>query len=390
MKKANFVFAFLIFFGFSHLKSQNSNPVAIDKSNFDLLYKPEDNFYQYVNGNWLKNNPIPRGNSSWGTFSIVRQQQAEILKSLIEEIAKDYKASDGSDRQILRDFYLAAMDSARIEKQGAKPLQPLFEKIDSIRTTDQLATVMGWLQLNFCNSGFRFYKNWDPKNSNRIIAFIDQYGGYALPGRKYYLNDDEASKNIMQQYQKHIQNMMSFTGSDEKKCKQIADAVLMFETIFAINNMTEEESRDPQLNYNKMDLQGLQTIAPGFNWKNYFAALGLKNTKEINVIPPDFFTSFGEAVKKNSLSEWKNYLKWCVVTTAAPILDSRFVNENFNFFERTLHGTTDLKPRWQRVIEQEQIHLGLVLGKEYVKNYFTSDAKEAMLVMIDDIKSAFR
>jgi len=390
MKKLNFALALLIFFVFSNLKAQNDNPVAIDKSNFDLSYKPEDNFYKYVNGNWLKNNPIPPGNNSWGTFSVVRQQQAEILKSLIEEIAKDNNAISGSDRQILRDFYLTAMDSAAIEKQGAKRLQPLFEKIDSIKTTGQLATVMGWLQLNFCNSGFRFYKNWDPKNSNQIIAFIDQYGGFALPDRKYYLNDDIASENIMQQYRKHILNMMMLSGSNEKKCKEISDAVVMLETIFAINNMTEEEARNPQLNYNKMDLRGLQTLAPGFNWKNYFDALGLKNTKEINVIPPDFFGSFGETVKRNLLSKWKNYLKWCVVTTAAPMLDSRFVNENFNFFEKTLNGTADLKSRWQRVVEQEPFYLRWALGKEYVKKYFSPQSKEAMLVMIDDIKSAFR
>ncbi|MDQ3019265.1 MAG: M13 family metallopeptidase [Bacteroidota bacterium] len=373
-----------------NIKAQNGNPVAIDKSNFDLSYKPEDNFYKYVNGNWLRNNPIPLGNSSWGTFSVVDQQQAEILKSLIEEIAKDKSAVTGSDRQILRDFYVAAMDSAGIEKQGEKQLQSLFDKIDSIKTRDQLAFVMGWLQLNFCNSGFRFYKNWDPKNSNKIIAFIDQYGGYALPDRKLYYKEDGASENTMQQYRKHIRNMMQFSGYDEKKSKEISDAVVMFETIFAINNMTEEEARDPQLNYNKMDLQGLITIAPGFNWKKYFDALGLKNTSEINVIPPDFFASFGEAVKRNSLSDWKNYLKWCVVTTAAPMLDSRFVNENFNFFERILSGTTDLKSRWQRVVEQEQNYLGWALGKEYVNKYFSPESKETMLAMVDDIKNAFR
>lgn len=390
MKKLYLIIILLFIFGFRNLNAQTGNHAAIDKSNFDFSYKPEDNLYQYVNGNWLKNNPIPPGNSSWGTFSIVRQRQEEIMKSLIEEISRDNDAIDGSDRQILRDFYVAAMDSVMIEKKGAMELRSLFEKIDSISNTDELAAVMGWLQLNFCNSGFRFYKNWDPKNSNHIIAFIDQYGGYALPGRKYYLKNDEASKNLMQQYQNHIEKMMSFTGIDEKDCSQIAKAVLKLETIFAINNMTEEEARDPLRNYYKMDLQGLQSIAPEFNWKNYFGAMGLKNTSEINVIPPDFFSSFSKAVVMNSLKDWKNYLKWCVVNTAAKMLDFRFIEEHFNFFEKTLNGTSDLKPRWQRAMEQEQIHLGETLGEEYVKKYFSPEAKEIILVLVNNIKSAFR
>jgi len=158
-------------------------PKAIDLNNFDLSVKPSDDFYNHVNGNWLKNNPIPQGNSSWGSFEVLRHQNSEQIKALIEEIVNVNSASPGSERQMIRDFYLAAMDSVNLEKHGEETLLALFAKIDSIKNTDQLATVMGWLQLNFCNAAFRFYKNWDPKNSNHIIAFIDQYGGYALPDR---------------------------------------------------------------------------------------------------------------------------------------------------------------------------------------------------------------
>src|SRR4030066_2023179 len=356
----------LLLISFSCFSEQTDTalPKAIDLNNFDLTVKPSADFYKYVNGNWLKKNPIPPGNNSWGTFTELRQQSSENLKDLIEEIVKDNSAPQGSERQMIRDFYLAAMDSANLEKQGKKTLLSLFAKIDSIKNTDQLATVMGWLQLNFCNAAFRFYKNWDPKNSNHIIAFIDQYGGFALPDRDYYLKDDSETENIRTNYLQHITNMMQLAGQNKMDAKITADGVLELETIFAINNMTEEDSRDPKNTYYKMNLQGLIKLAPSFNWKNYFDALGLKNTSEINVVPPDFFGSFAEHVKRNPIQQWKNYLKWCVVNTAAPYMDDSFANENFNFFEKTLKGTTKIKLRWERVVEQEQSYLGWALEKE--------------------------
>lgn len=390
------MFRYLLLFQFylssltSFAQVNSHNAEAIDLNNFNLSIKTSDDFYKYINGNWLNNNPIPPGNSSWGTFSVLRQQGSENLKLLIEEIAKNNSALSGSERQMIRDFYLAAMDSVNLEKQGRKTLRFLFAKIDSIRNTDQLATVMGWLQLNFCNAAFRFYKNWDSKNSNQIIALIDQYGGYALPDRNYYLKDDSATKNIRTKYLQHIQNMMQLTGQNVKDARITAGGVLQLETIFAFNNMTTEESRDPQKSYYKMDLQGLIKIAPSFNWKNYFDALGLKNTNEINVVPPEFFRSFAAHVKRNPPLQWKNYLKWCVVHTAAPYLSDSFENENFNFFEKTLKGTSKMKTRWERVIEQEQSYLGWALAKEWVKKYYSPKAKEMVLVMIDDIKNAFR
>jgi len=157
---------------------------------------------------------------------------------------------------------------------------------------------------------------------------------------------------------------MQLAGQDEEEAKTSANNVLQLETIFAINNMTEEESRDPRNSFYKMNLQELIKIAPSFNWKNYFDALGLKNTNEINVVPPDFFGSFAEAVKHNQLDVWKNYLKWCVVNKAAPYMDDTYANENFNFFQRILNGITAMKPRLQRVLDAEQSYLGWALAKE--------------------------
>lgn len=375
---------------FCYSQLNNFPGKAIDLANFDLSIKPGDDFYKYVNGGWLKNNPIPAGNSSWGTFTILRQRNAEIMKAIIQESVSDKSGSATPEPQLIKDFYIAGMDSVAIEKIGSKALSPLFAKIDAIKNTNDLATVMGWLQLNFCNAGFRFYKNWDPKNSNQIIATIDQYGGFALPDREYYLKDDKAAKEIREKYQAHVRAMMKHADIPQSQLKPYSDAVLKIETILSINCMTEEEFRNPALTYHKMKLSGLIKKAPSFSWRNYFMAMGLKDDFEINVIPPDFFTAFGNAVKKNPLNQWKAYLKWCVVNNAAPYLNTAFVNENFNFFQKELNGVSELKPRWQRVLEQEESNLGWALGKEYVKRYFSPKAKEIMLGMIEDIKAAFR
>lgn len=362
---------------------------AIDKSNMDFNVKPEDDFYLFVNGNWIKNNPIPSGYSAWGTFAELRSQNARILRSILEDTLQDKVAPKGSTVQLLRDFYSAAMDTATIEKAGAKQIEPYFARIDRLKNKDDLATLLGEFHQSIAPQAvFLFYRDVDVENAGVSIAAFKQ-GGIALPNRSYYLKEDAEAEKIRTGYRQHIEKMFRLAGETETAAKTNADAVIKLETMFAINSLTAEEERDPKLTFHKMNLAQIQNLSPHFNWTAYFNALGLPINQNVNVVTPDFFVAVSEMSKRVPLIEWKAYLKWNLLMTNAQFLSSDFADENFNFFEKTLNGVGEMKPRWQRVQEQTESYLGWALAQEYVKKNFSPAAKAKMLVMITNIKEAF-
>ncbi len=210
-----------------------------------------------------------------------------------------------------------------------------------------------------------------------------------MPNRSYYLKEDSESEKIRAQYRQHIEKMFRLLGETEAAAKANAGVVMKLETMFAINSITAEDERDPKLTFHKMNLAQIQKLSTHFNWTTYFNALGLPAGQNVNVVTPDFFVALSEMSKRIPLKEWKAYLKWNVLMTNAQFLSSDFANENFNFFEKTLSGVAEMKPRWQRVQEQTESYLGWALPQEYVKKNFSPEAKARMLVMIQNIKEAF-
>jgi putative endopeptidase len=365
-------------------------PTAIDKADMDLSVKPGDDFYLFVNGNWLKKNPIPNGYSSWGTFAVLRAQNAERLRRIMEGTLQDRAASKGSTAQLLRDFYRAATAAETIEKAGTTPLDPYFKQIDRLKTKDEFARLVGEFHRSIAPQAvFLFYRDVDVKNPDSYIAAFKQ-GGLGLPNRSYYVGADADSLKIRNQYRQHVEKMFRLLGAEENSAKASADVVLKLETMFAFNSMTAEEERDPKLTFNKKSLAELHKLSPYFNWKAYADGLGLQNRKKVNVVTPGFFSGLSEMSRRLPLEEWKVYLKWNVLMTNAQFLSSAFAGENFNFYERILNGVGEMKPRRQRAQEQTENYLGWALAQEYVERYFSPRAKAQMLVMIDDIKAAFR
>lgn len=362
---------------------------GIDTSNFDKSVSPGADFYKYVNGKWLASNPIPADRSSWGIFDGLDQLVESRIHTLVASIAADTSSEAGSNRHKIRDYYVAAADSSAINRKGAAPLVPLLLKIDSIKNRTDLARVIGWLELNFCNAGFRFYAGSDPQNALRSIAHIDQYGGYSLPNPGYYLSDDPEFVSIRNRYALHIEKMMMLAGYNPANSKDIARSVLKIETILAINGMPNEEFRTASNASSKISLRSLQKIAPHFNWTSYFSALGVSSTEEINVLPPSFFTAFSEAIRKNDLAEWKRYLAWCVVHNAAPYLSSDFVREDFDFFSASLYGVKEQRSHKKRTLDHLKANLGWALAEEYITLYFSVQEKIAAERMIESIRSTF-
>jgi putative endopeptidase len=364
--------------------------VAIDRTDMDLAVSPGEDFYQYANGSWLKRNPIPSGHDTWGTFAVLRQQNADVLRALLEASLGDSRATPGSPSQLLRDFYRAAMDTRAIDEAGQTPLDPYFRLIDRIQTADGLAAAIGELHRSAApQAAFLFYRDVDVNTPQLAIAALKQ-GGIALPNRSYYLDQTGEAAAVRDRYRRHLRAMFGLLGQDDAAATANADIVMRVETIFARHSMTPEQERDPNLTFHKMRLEDLQRRFPSFSWTSYFRALGLPANVDINVVTPGFFSTMSEMVEQLPLTEWKVYLKWNTLTTNAPLLGAEFVRENFDFFGRTLTGVVDLPPRWRRVLAQTESSLGWALAREYVKQYFSPRAKEAMLRMIGDIRATFR
>jgi putative endopeptidase len=362
---------------------------AIDTSNFDRSVRPGDNFYLFVNGGWMKKNPIPPGYSRWGTFQVVEKQNSERIRAMLENAARSHPSRKGDPTQLLGDFYSSAMDTVAAEAQGSKPLKPYLELINDISSPDDLARVIGELHSSVAGqAAFLFYRDVDVSDPTRYIASFKQ-GGLGLPNRTYYLDSTSNGVIFREKYLDHIAKMLRLIGPYPARADSDARVVLGFETRLAKYSLSAERERDPKITFHKLTVADLQKLAPHFNWSAYIAGLGLSADLPVNVVTPDFFTGLSDMILQVPLSEWKTYLKWNLLTTNAEFLNSEIAREHFAFYGQTLNGESGMLPRWQFAQQQTEAALGWALGQEYVKANFSAPAKQRMLTMIGDIRNAF-
>ena len=348
---------------------------GFDRSNMDTTVSPAVNFYEYANGNWLKNNPIPDEYSIWGTFNQLAEENYKILKKILEKAAKDKNAERGSNEQKIGDFYFTGMDSTQIEKDGYNPIKPELKKIAAIKSRQDLYKEIAELHKKGTPALFNFFGNADAKNSDMEIAQLAQ-GGLGLPDRDYYTHEDARSNDVRTKYVEHVAKMFILIGQDKELAEKNANIVMNIETRLAKASLTRVERRDPNKNYNKMTLAHLSEIDPGFEWKNYFKLVGMPNPGDINVGQPDFFKEVAVMINDVPLADWKVYLTWKVVDDAAAYLSSPFENENFEFNGKFMSGAKVMPERWKRVMQSVNRSLGEALGQLYVHETFPPEAKE--------------
>lgn len=359
----------------------------LDRKNMDLNVSPAVDFYEYANGSWLKNNPIPGAYGRWGAFEELADRNNTKLRTLLEDAASDKSAKKGSMTQKIGDFYASGMDSAAIEKQGIKPLQPEFQRIDKIKNVNDVKAEIAHLHQMGVYPLFGFYGAQDAKNSTMVISHLTQ-GGLGLPDRDYYTNDDAQSKELRKQYVQHVANMLRLLGEEEALAEKNAVVVMDIETRLAKASMTLLELRDPNATYNKITLAELKKISPDFNWDKYFSNVGLKNPGDINVIPSKFFSEVNSMLKDVKVADWKTYLRWQLIHATASYLSSAFVLENFDFFGKKLTGVREMRPRWKRMISSTDEALGEALGQIYVEKYFPPEAKSRAQAIVANLKIA--
>jgi len=362
---------------------------AINAANMDTTIKPGDNFYQYANGAWLKSHPIPNDYSRYGAFEVLGEENYKQLQTIMDEASKDKNAEAGTVRQKIRDFYNTGLDTVKIEKDGFNPIKAELAKIDALKTNEDIQKMVTQRHAVGSYPLFYFFGSADEKNSNMVIAQLYQ-GGLGLPDRDYYLGDDARSKEIRSEYLKHVAKMFELIGEDPTQAGKDATTVMQIETGLAKVSSTRLELRDPISNYNKMNLDAIQKMAPKFDWASYFKGIGLTKTEEINVGQTKFFTGMAELLNTIPAEQWKVYLRWNVVNEAAAYLSSGFEKENFAFFGTVLSGKTAQKPRWKRVLSETSGSLGEAVGQLYVEKYFPPQAKERMISLINNLKAALK
>jgi putative endopeptidase len=362
---------------------QSAKP--IDPSNFDTSVKPSDDFFQYANGGWIKRTQIPPDQTRWGSFNMLIERNNDALHQIAESAAKT-KATDPTVQKV-GDYYASGMDEKTIEAMKTKPLQDELSKIDGMKDKSDVLKEVAHLHLIGVNALFNFGSGQDDKDSTREIAQALQ-GGLGMPDRDYYTKTDDASKKLRDAYVAHVTKMLSLLGEPAAKAGDDAKKIMALETSLAQASRTRVELRDPQKNYNKMAPDEFQKLTPDWNWGDYFSGIGLTNPGDIDVHQPDFFKAMSTAFTSAPIDDWKTYLRWHLINAAASALSNDFVNEDFNFREKTLRGTQQIKPRWKRVITSEDGEIGEALGKLYVDQYFPPAAKARALELINNLKEA--
>ncbi|PYJ90069.1 MAG: M13 family peptidase [Verrucomicrobia bacterium] len=366
--------------------AQNQPP--LDPKNMDTSVKPGDDFFRYANGAWIKRTEIPPEYSRWGAFNELIERNSDALHVIAEKASKtpvDPKLAP--ETQKVGDYYASGMDEKTIEAMRTKPLQDEFNKIEMIKDRQDVLAEIAHLHTISVNAFFDFGAGQDAKDSTRDIAQAVQ-GGLGMPDRDYYTKQDADMKEKREKYVAHVAKMLTFLGEPADKASDDAKKILALETKLAEASRTRVQLRDPIKNYNKMGVRQLQDLTPDWNWSDYFKKINLVEPGDINVHQPEFFKSANDLFRSASLDDWKAYLRWQLINATAPDLSKDFVDEDFDFKERVLRGTQQIKPRWKRVITSEDEAIGEALGKLYVAFDFPPEAKARALELVNNLKEA--
>lgn len=394
MKKLNYLPYILLTSGTMLVSScskqtkDNTQTNDLVSSYRDTTVIPGNDFFQYANGTWLKQHPIPASESSW---SIGREVQNEIYARLrkTSETAAQAQAKPGSNDQKIGDFYQTGMDTVSIEKQGLAPLQPELDRIASIKSNADVPAIVAHLQVIGVNALIGPYVDQDAKNSEQMALYLWQ-SGLGLPNRDYYFIQDSRTQNIRQEYQKHLTKMFALLGQDQNTAAQNSERVLRLEKALAKASRKLEDLRDPYANYNKMAVADINKLTPGVDWQNWLTKMLVKKQDSIIVGQPEFYRAVGQELKTASVADWQAYLQWHLVHTFAEQLPKAFDNENFRFYGTVMQGRTAQRARWKRVLDEEENAMGEVLGKLFVADYFSPATKKRYETMVDNVVAAFR
>ena len=382
-----YIFVFILLLGFSSCKNSTTTKQDALAMNMDTTVNPAVDFFLYANGGWIKKNPIPAEESSWGIGNLVVEENLNRLKIINENAAKE-NAAAGTTSQKIADFWTSAMDSSAIEKNGLQPLQPWFEKINSITDLKNLSNVIAQLDKIGTSTIIGSYVSQDSKNSDAMALQFWQVG-LGLPEREYYFKTDSTTVNIRNAYVKFIFKMLSMSGVDSSLADKSAKDIMQIETRIAKVHRKIEDLRDPYANYNKMSTGSFFKLAPSLDLADYFKVMGVPAVDSVIVGQPEYYKELENIMKATALDTWKQLLRFRLINSLNIALPNAYGMEAFNF-RKLLTGAKERKPRWKRVLQSEENLMGELLGQLYVKEYFNEKAKQRYTDLVEAIRTSLK
>ena len=360
-------------------------PVIFDVSALDKTADPCTDFYQYACGNWNKANPIPADQVRWGRFNELADRNTYLLYS-------DLKSAEDAPKSPLQrkygDFFAACMNVDRVNALGAKAINPELAEIADLKSAKGLAAFNVAAVEKFAGGGFfPVYVQQDQQDSRQQIAVTFQ-GGLTLPDRDYYLNADDRSKLLREQYVAHVAKMFVLLGDTPERAAAEAADVMRIETALATGSMARVEMRDPAKRYHIMTVAELQALTPDYDWKVYLDGTGFGGVPTLNVSSPGYVKAVNTVLETEKIDALRSYLRWHTLHNAAPLLSKPFEDENFAFFNQTLNGQKEEQPRWKRCTRLTDAALGEAVGQDWVRQNFPPDAKDNMEKLVKALEAA--
>lgn len=382
--------AFILIFGaiVSSCKNNRSsvNKDPLDLTGMDTSVRPQDDFFDYANGDWLKKTTIPASLPAWGGMLSLADKSVADMRIVLDSVAKDKNIIPDSYAQKAGDLYAAGMDSSLVEKLGISPVQADLDRINTIKSTGDLMKEVALEYSMGLSPLFDFGVSGDAKNSDVNICYFNQ-GGLGLPNRDYYFQNDSAAKKIRAGYTQYITKLFELAGADSVAAIKAAASVLATETALAKNSRTPVALRDPLANYHKMAVASLVKSSPNVGWINLLNEMQI-HADTVIVGQPEFYKSLNNLVKSVSLNDWRNYLEFHFMDHFAPYLNNAFVQARFDY-AKLLTGQQAIEPRWKRMCRMIDNNLSDALGQLYVQRFFPPESKKRMLDLVNNLQETF-
>lgn len=386
MKKKYTLVGLALAMGISTLNAQTPAKF-IDRTNMNLSVKPGDDFVEYSNGAWMKNNVIPAKETRWGSFNQLRDFNINAVKTILDETRRSQAAAGTAERRVA-DFYAAAMDSLAIEKLGFSPIQADLNQINAIQFKSQIITEIARMRKTGAGSPlFSFYVGQDRKQVEKMVPQLGQ-GGTSLPDRDLYLKSDARSLKIQNAFKTYVSSLFQLIGLNPAQANANAESVFQLEKKLAEAQMARVEMRDPYKTYNKFAFADFNQKTPAFNWALTFQDFGTNAPDSVLVSAPKFFESTNKLLIETPIETWKTYLTWNLLKGSASYLSSPFVQASFAF-NQVISGQKVQTPRWQRMSSLTDGVVGELLGQLYVERYFKPEAKVRMEELVKNLRKGF-
>ena len=352
----------------------------------DSTVNPGDDFFTFSNGKWIKNNPIPSDETSWGIANLVNDELYTRKLTINENAAM--KGGTGIESMI-GNFWMSGMDTNAINQAGVTPLKAELEAIQAVQTSEQLIKQAAWMHSYGVNVFYSEGVGQDEMNSE-VMAYYLMQGGLGMPNRDYYFNTDTRTTTVRNAYPKYIAKVFELMGNDTATAQAKAKAILSFETKLAAASRKLQDLRDPYKNYNKMSLGNMVKNYPNSQWDVALKTIGVKHIDSVIVGQPEFLKALNGLVKTEPIQTLKDYMSFHLVKDYSQYLSNDFVAANFDFYARTINGAKEMRPRWKRVLDAEEAALGEAVGQLFVKEYFSEKAKKRYEDMVENVRNAYK